>query len=120
MGLLHRLLGIPTSKEKHVTELKNYAVHCSYTRLFTDGGGNLTHDGKIVLADLCKQAGLIFPIVARKEGGEVSMEDMLLNEGKRIMVIGLMTRIFRNVALGKEDETEEHLLTNLIEEIREQ
>lgn len=123
MGLLRKLLRLPQRLPKNVQAdaLKQIALLNAYRRTFLDGNGNFTDSARIVIADLYQQAGILGSTLHRKVDGSMSVEDMLLNEGKRIMVMGLLRRIYKRPisAGGATPEEDEDIAKTLLEEMSE-
>jgi len=91
MSYLKKLLSIfaPRSLPE-----ENLILHRAYYSLFMDDNGKLKEDAKLVLADLFKQSHLMENSVYRKVDGGVSVEDMLIEEGARKIVRGMLRRIY--------------------------
>lgn len=122
MSLLRKLLRLPRTTDATTEGLKAYQLSRAYERVFLDPQGHLHADARIVMSDLYQQAGIVVPTPYRKADGSISIEDTLINEGKRIMVLGLMKRIFKKKSLmedGLSAEEEDTIAQTLIEELKE-
>lgn len=121
MSLLAKLLRIPHQQTPISQELTAHQLGRAYQRCFLGADGKLHSDAQIVLADLTKQGGLIHSIPVRKLDGSLSVEDTLINEGKRLIVLGIYRRIYRKTSLteGLTPEEETEIIDNIIEEVQE-
>jgi hypothetical protein len=122
MSLLRKLLRLPTKQDTITEGLMAYQLMRSYERVFIGPDGNIHSDGRIILADLARQCGLVTSTPVRKVDGSISVEDMLINEGRRITLLGIYKRIYNkkaNLADGLSTEEEDQIANNLIQEIQE-
>lgn len=120
MGLLQKLLRIPQRAEELSPNLKAYQLQRCYEKIFLDRSGNLTPDGKIVLADIGQACGLLSSGFTRKVDGSISTEDLLIDSAKREILLGIYRRIFKKQILVDGSPEEQDLVAQtLIEELRE-
>lgn len=121
MSWLSNLLHIPhRPKDPIAANLQSFQIHRAYERVFIGLDGKLSPDAQIVIADLLKQGSVMSSVPVRKHDNSISVEETLINEGKRLMVLGILKRIYKKVSLGDEldPKEEEEIAETLLNEIR--
>lgn len=118
MSLFSNLLRLPHTNEPVANNVKAHLLMRAYERTFLDAQGKLTADARLIIAELYSECGMIHPSPMRKLDGSISVEDMCIAEGKRIMVLGIMRRIFKKALPlgGSSPEEDDQLANTLIEE----
>lgn len=108
MSWIRRLIGFD-AKGVDTQFAKRLTLYNAYRRVFMGADGEITADGKLVLADLIDKAGLIQGQI-NLVTGELSTNHMLVREGKREIVHGLMRRLFiRPIRMDKKTAEAEEM-----------